>query len=131
MSLIVDSKSEVYLYKNQFHLLILSWDTAKIFQKLLFWVLWAWLAIITNIDSINFQKGLFICMQKFKFMSLFFPEKLQIYRELVVLGTLGMPGNSHQKQWCLLQGNFNAYLHAKNEIYLSSLSCQDIANLLL
>ena len=34
----------------------------KDFANLLFRVLWARLAIFTNIDSINLQKGLFICM---------------------------------------------------------------------
>ena len=46
---------EVYLYKIQLYLLLLSQDTAKIFQT-----------------CMNLLKGLFVCMQKINFMPPFF-----------------------------------------------------------
>ena len=39
-----------------------------------------------------------ICMQKINFITHFFPKLLQQRSKLVILGILGMPGNTHLKQ---------------------------------
>ena len=39
---------------------------------------------------------------------------LQINSKLVILGTLGMNGYDHQKQWYQFAENSAVYLHAKN-----------------
>ena len=48
-------------------------------------------------------------------MSSFCLEILKRYSELATLGTFSMPSYGQQKRWYLLQGNFDAYLHAKNK----------------
>ena len=60
-------------------------------------------------------------MQKLNFMPPFFLEILQKYCK----------DYGHQKQWYMLQGNFDSYLHEKNEIYVLPLSSQDFVTLLL
>ena len=57
---------------------------------------------------------MFVCRQKIKFILHVFLDILQRYCKLIVLGTLGMPGNRNPKQYCQLQENFRVYLQAKN-----------------
>ena len=65
--------------------------------NLLFWVLWACLAMATKNVDINLQKNLmFIIMRKIKYITHLFLEILLRYCKLVILGTLGMPSNAHQ-----------------------------------
>ena len=48
--------------------------------------------------EINFQETLmFICMQKINFITQFFIKILQRNSKFVILGDLGMPGNTHLK----------------------------------
>ena len=35
---------------------------------------------------------------------------------------MGIPGHTHQKEWYLLVGNFDAYQHAKNQFDMSFFS---------
>ena len=57
---------------------------------------------------------MFVCRQKIKFILHVFLDILQRSCKLIVLGTLGMPGNRNPKQYCQLQENFRVYLQAKN-----------------
>ena len=100
---------EAYIWKNQFHLLLLSRDTAKILQTFFFRALWARLAILANIDNINLQKGLFICMQKVNFMPPFFFEILQIYWKDLLFRVL----------WaCLIMTTKNSGIYFKETLIL-------------
>ena len=69
-----------------------------------------------------------ICMQKINFITHFIHEILQRYCILVILSTLGMPGNGHQTQWYQLVGKFNVCLHVKNQLH-PSLNSRDIARI--
>ena len=92
----------------------------KDIANLLFWVLWACLAMASKNNGINLLKTLmFIFMQKIKFTPHLFLEILLRYCKLVILGTLGMAHHPHQNQWYQLEGNFNIYLHAKNQKSIS------------
>ena len=59
----------IFIMANENTLSLISFSRyCKDFANLLFQVLWVRLAILTNIDNINLQKGLYICMQKINFM---------------------------------------------------------------
>ena len=65
----------------------------KDFVNLLFWVIWAGLAIPTKINGINLQNSLMLIymQKKINFISTFFFEILQRFYKLSILVTLGMP----------------------------------------
>ena len=72
---------------------------------------------------------MFVCMQKINFIFPLFLEVLQRICNIVILGTLDMPGYSQQK-WCYqLVENLDIYIHAKNQAYSSPVS-SDIAKIL-
>ena len=54
-----------------------------------------------------------ICIQKINFVTYFFLKMLQRNNKLVILGNLGMPGNTHLKQQNQFKEIFGAYLQAK------------------
>ena len=56
---------------------------------------------------------MFTCMQKIKFIAAFLLEILQKSCTTVILGTLGISGNGHQKHWYQLAGNVDVYIHVK------------------
>ena len=76
--------------------------------NLSFWVIWACLARQTLHDNSNLKKSLkFICCrQKIKFILDVFPEILQRYCKLIVLGTLCMPRYANQSDTINLQKTF-------------------------
>ena len=81
--------------------------------NLLLWVLWVYLATATKTDSISLQKTLmFIFMQKIKFIYQLFLEILLTSWNFVILSTLGCLAT----QYYQLVGNFDFYLHAKNQL---------------
>ena len=97
----------------------------KAFANLLFWVLGSWIAMPTKIYSMTLQESLkSICMQKSNFIPPFFLEILQRHCKLrAILRTFGMLGYGHKNVGIRkLAGNFDVYLHAKNQVYPSLLS---------
>ena len=54
-------------------------------------------------------------------------ETFQRFCRLVTLGTLGMPGHTHQISKYHIVWKFDAYLHAKKQLQLSLISW-DVAN---
>ena len=59
---------------------------------------------------------LLIFMQKIIFIPALFLEILQRYYKLIILGTLGMFGHTHQKQWHQQVENFYVYLQTKSQL---------------
>ena len=59
---------------------------------------------------------LLIFMQKPISTPALFPEILQRYYKLIVLGTLGKLGHTRQIQWHQLVGNCYVYLQTKNQL---------------
>ena len=57
-----------------------------------------------------------ICRQKIKIILHIFLEILQRYCELIVLGTLSMPGYTNPKWYYQLVANFRGHLQAKNQL---------------
>ena len=96
----------LYACKNQLHrFLLFLRDIVKILN-LPFWLLWAWLAMTGKKNTISLWKTLmFVFMQKIKFIPYLFLEILQRYCKLVILATLGVPGNTQQKRYQLLIEN--------------------------
>ena len=71
------------------------------FEKLLFWVLWAWRKVPCLPSS-----------KKIKFISHFFSDILLRCGKLSILGTLGWHSrHTHQKQYYQLKRKFGIYLH--------------------
>ena len=68
-------------------------------------------------------------MQKINFIIHFFLKILQRNSKLVILGNLGMPGHTHQKEQYELEEIFDVYLQAKNQLHYSCFSWE-IAKLL-
>ena len=56
---------------------------------------------------------LLIFMRKIRAL---FLEILQRYYKLIILGTLGKLGHTHQKQWHQLVGNSYNYLQTENQL---------------
>ena len=68
-------------------------------------------------NTISLWKTLmFVFMQKIKFIPYLFLEILQRYCKLVILATLGVTGNTHQKRYQLLIENSGVYLQTKNQL---------------
>ena len=100
--------------KNQLHPSLLFWDITKILQTYYFGYfehVWPWPPKLIVINL--YQSLMFICMKQINFIPPFFFEILQRYHKLVILGTLGILGYGHQKQWYKVVENFNVYFHAK------------------
>ena len=55
-------------------------------------------------------------MQKINFIPPLFPQIIQRYCKLVILGTSDILCHVHQKQQYQLVGNFVFYLHAENQL---------------
>ena len=92
----------------------------KDFAKLLFGIIWAGLVRTTKCKRINKQVSLMlICMQKNQLHPFLLFGR---YCKDITYITLGIPGYYLQKQYHQLVGNFDISLHAKNQIYPSSLS---------
>ena len=71
--------------KNKLHSSLLFLRYCKDFANLLFWVIWAGLAMPTRINYItSWNIFIFICMQKMNFISTFFFEILQRYYKLPI-----------------------------------------------
>ena len=60
---------------------------------------------------------MFICMQKMNFISNFFYEILQRNCRLAILRIWGILVHPYQKSLYQAEGNFHAYMHAKNELH--------------
>ena len=59
---------------------------------------------------------LLIFKQKIIFIPALFLEILQRYYKLIILGTLGTFGHTHQKQWHKPVENFYVYLQTKSQL---------------
>ena len=96
-------------YKSILHVFLRYY---KDIANLLFWVLWACHATQTQSDTINLWiTFVFICRQKINFTLIFSRDIAKICR--LILGTLDMPGCTHQKWYYKLVEDFNVYLHVK------------------
>ena len=62
---------------------------------------------------------MFIFMQKIIFIPPIFFEILKRYCELVIFGTLDMPGHAHHQRQYHLAGNSNIYPQTKNQLHPS------------
>ena len=89
---------------------------------LLFWVLWAWMAMSTKIDNTNLLETLkFICMQKTNFIPPFFLEILQWYSKLIILSTWPIPDYGQQKDKISLKKTLMVVFMQKSNLSLTFL----------
>ena len=95
--------------KNQLHLSSISRNIAKIWQNLIFWVLWPWLAQPTLTDCIKLQKVWCLSVCKNQLHPSFLFWDIAKILQNVTVSTLGMPVCVHQK-WYQLVEKLNVYL---------------------
>ena len=107
----------------------------KHFANLLFWVIWASLAMLTKINRITLVEmfDVYLHTKNQLHPPLLF-EMLQGYYKVAILGTWGIPINGKYIWYCQLVENFGVYLHTKKHIYPSPFFFlkyyKEVANLL-